>query len=71
MWELQAVIVHKPIRFETAKYYASSYIPENKTFYRETESSYRFRNIPKQNFTEFRTKQISPKISLIYGKLKI
>lgn len=70
-YELHAVIVHKPISFKEARKIAIKFIPSNRKFYRETEQSYRFRNIPKQKFDRksFRTKVINNQISLIYGKL--
>ena len=65
---LHAVIIHKPIKFEEAYKLSKNFIPINKNFYRETEQSYRFRNIPKTKFNKFKTKVINNKISLIYGK---
>ena len=43
-----------------------------KTFYRETEQSYRFRNIPKSkfNYETFRTKKLDTGIALVFGELK-
>jgi hypothetical protein len=72
-YELHAVIVHKPIDFKEARKIALKFIPSTRKFYRETEQSYRFRNIPKQQFEtgSYRTKVINDKISLIYGRLKM
>jgi len=71
MWELHAVIISKPISLDKAKSLAQQFIKDkSKTFYRETEQSYRMRNIAKTKFSEFRTKVIDKKVSLIYGKLK-
>lgn len=72
-YELHAVIIKKPITLEKAKKIAEDIIKDkNKTFYRETSESYRFRNIPKTKFIEssFRTKIINPTTSLVFGKLK-
>lgn len=70
-YKLHAVILKKPINFNDAKYISQKFIKDkNKKFYRETDDSFRFRNIPKTKFSEFRTKQINDNISLIYGKLK-
>jgi hypothetical protein len=69
MWKLQTVVIHKPIDFIIAKEYAEHFVGDHK-YYRETSDSFRFRNIPKQKFSEFRSKPISDKITLIYGKLK-
>lgn len=71
MWALHAVIVDKKEGLSRAKQIAQEFIKDpNKTFYRETMDSYRFRNIPKTKFAKFRTKVISPTISLVYGTLK-
>lgn len=66
--ELHAVIIHKPISLEQAIKLKSKWIHDNK-FYRETNESYRFRNIPKTKFKSFKTKVINDKVSLIYGDL--
>ena len=68
---IQQDIVKKPIDFPEAKAIAKKYT--SKTFVRETGSSYRFRNIPKQKFLKesFITKKISKNLSLVLGKLKI
>jgi len=69
-YELHAVIIKKPIKFNEAKNLAQKFIKDkNKSFFRETDQSYRFRNIPKTKFSEFRTKHINEYISLVYGKL--
>lgn len=70
--DLHAVIIKKPINIEKAKEISKEFIKPSKSYYRETESSYRFRNIPKTKFIKksFRTKKINEYISLIYGKLK-
>jgi hypothetical protein len=70
--DLHAVIVRKPITLEKAKQIASEYIDsKKKSFYRETNSSYRFRNIPKQKFKSFKSKKINSNTTLIYGEPKI
>lgn len=72
-YQLHAVVIKKPIDLKEAQQIASSIIDnKNRKFYRETESSYRFRNIPKTKFIKksFRTKIINPEISLIFGALK-
>ena len=45
---------------------------KNTTFYKETEQSYRFRNIPKTkfNYETFRTKKLENGIALVFGELK-
>ena len=70
--ELHAVIIKKPFNLKDAKKIARQFIKNpNKKFYRETESSYRFRNIPKTRFIKgsYRSKIINDNITLIYGKL--
>lgn len=69
--ELHAVIIKKPVSLDDAKKEASKII-KNKKFFRETNSSYRFRNIPKQKFEKksFRTEIINPNLSLIFGLKK-
>ena len=71
-YELHAVVFKKPVDLENAKKQAKEFIKGNKNFYRETNQSYRFRNIPKQKFKpkSFRSKKISPDTTLIFGALK-
>jgi len=71
MFELHAVVINKNIKLDDAKKMAMDIIKDkNKTFYRETTDSWRFRNIPKTKFSEFRSKVINPNITLIFGKLR-
>ena len=69
--ELQAVIVKKPIPFEEAHLMSKEYIDDSKNYYRETKTSYRFRNIPKSRFDRdsFRTKKINNQVTLVLGKV--
>jgi len=69
--ELHAVVIRKPITLAKAREIASEYIDSKKKFYRETNSSFRFRNIPKQKFKSFKSKKINPDVTLIYGEPKI
>ena len=71
-FELHAVIINKNIPFEEARKIASEIINNpNRKFYRETGSSYRFRNIPKQKFNKktFRSKKINENVTLVFGEL--
>lgn len=73
--KLHAVIIEKPVSLDDAKKIAAEIIKDSsKTFYRETESSYRFRNIPKTKFNpdSYVSKIIKkkPHTTLIFGKLK-
>jgi hypothetical protein len=72
-YALHAVIVHKPYPLEKAYQEAMNIMKVTKPkFMRETQQSYRFRNIPKTKFQSksFRTKVINPNLSLVYGNLK-
>jgi len=70
-YELHAVIIKKSIPFEEAQKIASEIIDNpNRKFYRMTKSSYRFRNIPKQQFNKksFRSKKVNENITLVFGE---
>jgi hypothetical protein len=69
--ELHAVIIKKIVPLNEAKQISKNFIPNNRNYYRETENSYRFRNIPKQKFKKksYRSKIINDYITLIYGEL--
>jgi hypothetical protein len=70
-YELHAVIISKNIPLEEAKKISQEIIKnKNRTFYRETENSYRFRNIPKTKFNKksYRSKKINENITLIFGE---
>lgn len=72
-YELHAVIVKKKGYNKNDAEKEALKITHKKTiFSRETQLTYRFRNIPKTKFEpkSFRTKIINPNISLIFGKLK-
>jgi hypothetical protein len=72
VYDLHTVIITKLVDFKTAYDIAHQFIPKNKEYYRETGTSYRFRNIPKTKFKtgSFRTKKINTYTSLVYGDLK-
>ena len=73
-YELHAVIIDKnDYSLDEAQKIAKDIIKDkNKTFYRETSESYRFRNIPKTKFNKdsYRSKIIKKGVTLIFGKLK-
>ena len=71
-YALHAIIIDKQIPMADAIRISKKFIPANRNFFRTTEDSYRFRNIPKQRFdkTSYRSKVINQDITLIYGKLK-
>lgn len=67
---LHAVIVKKPISVALARLKAQKFIRnKKKTFFRETEDSLRFRNLPKGYFKDFITKKINDEISIVLGHL--
>ena len=71
MYELHAVLVATVLGLKKAREEAQKFIKDdNKTFYRTTANQYRFRNIPKQKFSDFKAKKINDKITLIFGKKK-
>jgi len=68
---LHAVVVKKPMALALARMKAQRFIRnKKKTFYRETEDSYRFRNFPKSYFTDFVSKVIDEDITIVLGHLK-
>jgi hypothetical protein len=69
---LHAVIVKKSVPLEDVYKIQKEFIKGNKKFIRETNTSYRIRNIPKQRFIKdsFRTKKVNQIISLVFGQLK-
>lgn len=72
-FKLHAIIFKKPIEIESVIEGSRQFINKKTTpFIRETNSSFRVRNIPKTKFNKetFRTKKINDNISLIFGELK-
>jgi len=69
VYELHAVIIKKEVGLQKAKKIAEDIIKRD-AFMRETEDSYRFRNIAKTKFKSdtFRTKNVNDKVSLIFGE---
>lgn len=67
---LHAVIVKKPIPLALARLRAQKFIKnKSKTFFRETEDSFRFRNLPKGHFKDFVSKKINDEITIVVGHL--
>lgn len=67
---LHAVVVQKPISLALARLKAQKFIKDKKkTYFRETEDSFRFRNIPKGHFKDFVSKKINDEITLVLGHL--
>ena len=70
---LHAVVYSKDrYSLAQAKESVKQFIPKTRTFYRETDKTYRFRNVPKQRFVpkSFRTKKVSDGLSLVFGVLR-
>ena len=72
VYELQVAIIKKEVGLEKAKKIAEEILKKDNAFMRETEDSYRFRNLPKTKFdnSTFRTKKINDKVSLVFGQRK-
>lgn len=67
---LHAVVVQKPISLALARLKAQKFIKDKKkTYFRETEDSFRFRNIPKGHFKDFVSKKINDEITIVLGHL--
>jgi hypothetical protein len=73
VYKLHAIIINKSVSLSKAQKYADDILKKPHKFMRETDDSYRFRNIPKTKFypSSFRTKVINPYITLIFGQLII
>ncbi len=72
MYSINSVIIKKPISLSDARELAQKFINNpKKTYYRETNDSYRFRDNAKTKFDKstFRTKIINNKISIVMGFL--
>jgi len=71
-YEIQVAIIKKEVGVEKAKKIAEEILKKDNPFMRETEDSYRFRNLPKTKFNNstFRTKKINDKVSLVFGERK-
>lgn len=70
---LHAVIIDKSVPIDKAKKIAQDIIKNNsRNFYRVTDNSYRFRNIPKTKFNPktFGSKVVNKNITLVFGELK-
>ena len=72
VYELQVAIIKKEVGLEKARKIAEEIIKKQNPFMRETEDSYRFRNLPKTKFVQssFRTKKVNDRVSLVFGERK-
>lgn len=71
-YEIQVAIIKKEVGLEKAKKIAEEILKKDNAFMRETEDTYRFRNVPKTKFKSdtFRTKKINDKVSLVFAERK-
>jgi hypothetical protein len=67
---LQEVIVTKTIPLGYARFKAQKYIKNrHKTFVREFDDGFHFRNLPKSSFRDLTLKKINDEITLVVGHL--
>lgn len=67
---LHAVVIQKPMPLALARLKAQRFIRKSrKTYFTETETDYRFRNLPKTYFADFEVKPIDEEITLVVGHL--
>jgi len=68
-YRIQSVVVHKPTSVKKAMHHAQD-ILKKEVPHRETEHSYRFKNMSKKLFdpASFRTKMINSNLSIVIGK---
>ena len=68
---LHAVIVKKPMPLALARMKAQKFIKNSKkTFFRETDDSWRFRNLPKKVFKDFIVREVNDEMTIVVGHLK-
>jgi hypothetical protein len=68
---LHAVIVKKPMPLALARMKAQKFIKNGKkTFFRETDDSWRFRNLPKNQFKDFIVQEVNEEMTIVVGHLK-
>lgn len=69
---IQHIVIKKPITLEAAKRSASSILKKDKVKPVEKADSYHVRNLPKTKFIKgsFRSKKVSPDITLVFGELR-
>lgn len=72
VYEIQVAIIKKEVGLEKARKIAEEIIKKDNPFMRETEDSYRFRNLAKTKFvpSSFRTKKVNDRVSLVFGERK-
>jgi hypothetical protein len=72
VYEIQVAIIKKEVGLEKARKIAEEIIKKDNPLMRETEDSYRFRNLPATKFvpSSFRTKKVNDRVSLVFGERK-
>ena len=70
-WQIHDVLVKKTVPLSDAQKIAREILKTRKDrYHRDTKKFYRFRNIPKTKFKEFRTKKVNDTTEIIFGKRK-
>lgn len=68
---LHAVLVKKTTPLALARMRAQKFIrKKSKTFFRETEDAWAFRNLPKNRFKDFVVRKVNDEITIVVGHLK-
>jgi hypothetical protein len=69
-YKIHAIVINKKIPLKTATKKAEDIAKGQKFKLDETEESYRFDLFPKSLFDKFRSKQVNPDITLVFGRVK-
>ena len=69
-YAISSVIIKKSMTPDEAMDHALNITKKKKIKMTETKNTYRFRNIPKTKFSDFRSKKINKDITLVFGELK-
>ena len=69
-YAISSVIIKKSMTPDEAMDHALNITKKKKLKMTQTKNTYRFRNIPKTKFSDFRSKKINKDITLVFGELK-
>ena len=69
-YAIASVIIKKSVSPEEALQHALNITKKKKLKMTETKNTYRFRNLPKTKFSDYRSKKINKNITLLFGELK-
>ena len=69
-YAIASVIIKKNVSPEEALDHALNITKKKKIKMTETKKTYRFRNLPKTKFSDYRSKKINKNITLVFGELK-